>query len=93
MSRIQTSLWVAAALVAAMIAAPSSASAYGPVRYVVARTLVRAPVAVVRAPVGVVRTARVVAPPYIAPRAYIGPSVYVGPRVYVAPYGGGYFPY
>jgi hypothetical protein len=77
MSRIQNCLWAAAALAVAMIIAPATASAYGPVRFVVGRPIVRAPVAVVR-------TVRVVTPPYVP---YYAPRVYA-PRVYVAPVGG-----
>ena len=76
---IQKCLWVAAALATALVVAPATASARGPVRYVVGRPVVRAPIAVVR-------TARVVTPPYApryyAPR-YYAPRVYVRPVVYV----------
>jgi hypothetical protein len=75
MSQIQKCFWAAAALVAAIVIAPTPAFAYGPVRVVVRRPVVRAPLAVVR-------TVRVATPPYYAPR------VYVPQRVYAAPVGG-----
>jgi len=83
MSRIQKCLWAVVALTAALFIAPASASARGPVRYLVARPVVRAPVAVVR-------TTRIVTPPYrpyyapyYAPRVYLPQHVYVAPVVYV----------
>jgi hypothetical protein len=68
-------LLIATAFAAICLVLTNSAEAYGPARYVAARP-------VVRAPVMAVRTARVVAPPYYAPR------VYAPARVYVAPPGG-----
>jgi hypothetical protein len=73
MSRLYKGL-AAAVLAAGIFALPGSASAYGPVRVIAARTVVRAPIAAVR-------TARVVAPPYYAPRVYAP----LAPRVLVAP--------
>ena len=62
-------LWIAAALLAALVVTPSPAEARRPVRFAARRA---------------VRTAVVVTPPYgrvyAAPAA-----VYVAPRVYVAP--------
>lgn len=75
---------------AGLAVSASTASAYGPVRFVVARPVVRAPFVAVRA-------ARVVAPPYgpaFAPRVYIAPRpVIVQPHMYVAPYGDVYYGY
>ena len=79
MSRIQNFLWAAVALTAALMIAPATASARGPIRYMIGRPVVRAPVAVVR-------TARVVTPPYA--HYYYAPHVYVSPPVYFAPIGG-----
>lgn len=79
MLKIQNCLWATVALASALLIAPTTASARGPIRYLVARPVVRAPVAVVR-------TARVVTPPY-APR-YYAPRGYVAPPVYVTPIGG-----
>lgn len=79
MSKIQNCLWAAVALAAALMIAPAIASARGPIRRVIARPVVRGPVAVVR-------TARVVTPPYVP--YYYAPRVYVPPRVYIAPISG-----
>ena len=79
MSRSQKCLCAVALLAAVFAFAPDSASARGPVRYLVARPVVRAPFVAVR-------TARVITPPY-APYyvPYSAPRVYVPQRVYVAP--------
>ena len=80
MSRIQKCLWAAAALAAAFVVAPATASARGPIRYLVARPVLRAPVAVVR-------TARVVTPPYVpyyyTPRVYVPQHFYAAPVIYI----------
>lgn len=73
----QKCLWAAAALMAVMIAAPATASAYGPIRDVVARPVWRAPVAAVR-------TVRVVTPPY---GYYYAPRYFAPAPIYVAPIG------
>jgi hypothetical protein len=81
MSRIQKCLWAAAALAVTFLVGPDTASARGPIRYVVGRP-------VWRAPVTVVRTARVVTPPFVpyyAPHVYVQPRVYVPQPYYVAP--------
>ena len=80
MSSIQKCLWTAAALAAAFVAAPDTASARGPIRYAVARPVLRTPVAVVR-------TARVT-PPYVpyyyTPRVYVPrPYYHVAPVIYI----------
>jgi hypothetical protein len=79
MSKIQNCLWAAMALAAAIMIAPETASARGPIRRVVGRPVVRAPVAVVR-------TARVVTLPYVP--YYYAPRVYVSPPVYFTPVAG-----
>jgi hypothetical protein len=76
-SSFQKCFWATAAAVAAMIAAPATASAHGPIRYVVARPVWRAPVAAVR-------TVRVVTPTY---GYYYAPRYYVPAPIYVAPIG------
>lgn len=78
MSKIQNCVWAAVALAAAFVIAPATASARGPIRHIIARP-------VVRAPVTVVRTARVVTLPYVP--YYYAPRVYVAPPVYFAPVG------
>ena len=76
MSKFQKCLWAAAALAVALVVAPDTASARGPIRRVVGRP-------VLRAPVTVVRTARVVTPVYVP--YYYAPSVYVPQPYYVTP--------
>jgi len=77
MSRLQKCLWALVALGAAFVVAPTTASARGPIRYLVARPASRAPVTVVRA-------ARVITPPYV-PYYYYAPQVYVPQPYYVTP--------